>query len=86
MSTGVGRLKHERVTIPRNEGILEWASQVMHFHADRKSVLEVNLDSIFSCDARSIANCPTFTILLRQLQSQNVFYCRLNLKTKRELV
>ena len=43
----VGRLKHERVTIPRNEGILEWASQVMHFHADRKSVLEVNLDSIF---------------------------------------
>ncbi len=37
----VGRLKHERVTVPRNEDILEWAMQVMKYHADRKSVLEV---------------------------------------------
>ena len=41
----------------------------MHFHADRKSVLEVNLESNFSCDV-SILDCLTFTILLRQLKSQ----------------
>ncbi len=38
----VGRLKHERVSIPRNEVMLDWARQVMRFHADRKSVLEVS--------------------------------------------
>lgn len=26
----VGRLKHERVKIPRGEGLLEWAMQVRH--------------------------------------------------------
>ena len=40
----VGRLKHERVTIPRGEECLSWAMQVMKFHAEKKSVLEVSLD------------------------------------------
>ncbi|XP_062863374.1 E3 ubiquitin-protein ligase HECTD1 isoform X2 [Trichomycterus rosablanca] len=37
----VGRLKHERVKVPRGETMMEWAESVMHIHADRKSVLEV---------------------------------------------
>lgn len=37
----VGRLKHERVKVPRNENLLEWAIQVMKIHCNRKSVLEV---------------------------------------------
>lgn len=37
----VGRLKHDRVKVPRNENLLEWAMQVMKIHANRKSVLEV---------------------------------------------
>lgn len=37
----VGRLKHERVKVPRNEELLEWAMQVMRMHCNRKSVLEV---------------------------------------------
>ncbi|XP_036321102.1 E3 ubiquitin-protein ligase Ufd4 isoform X1 [Rhagoletis pomonella] len=37
----VGRLKHERVKVPRNENLLEWAIQVMKVHCNRKSVLEV---------------------------------------------
>lgn len=37
----VGRLKHERVKVPRGEEILSWAMQVMKTHADRKSILEV---------------------------------------------
>jgi E3 ubiquitin-protein ligase HECTD1 len=37
----VGRLKHERVKVPRGEEILSWAVQVMKIHADRKSILEV---------------------------------------------
>ncbi|XP_053365632.1 E3 ubiquitin-protein ligase HECTD1 isoform X5 [Clarias gariepinus] len=37
----VGRLKHERVKVPRGENMMEWAESVMHIHADRKSVLEV---------------------------------------------
>lgn len=37
----VGRLKHDRVKVPRNENLLEWAMQVMKVHASRKSVLEV---------------------------------------------
>lgn len=35
----VGRLKHERVRVPRGE--LPWAEQVMNLHAERKSILEV---------------------------------------------
>lgn len=37
----VGRLKHERVKVPRNEQLLDWAMQVMKIHCSRKSVLEV---------------------------------------------
>ncbi|XP_067942720.1 E3 ubiquitin-protein ligase HECTD1-like [Watersipora subatra] len=37
----VGRLKHERVKVPRGENLLPWAMQVMRYHAERKSVLEI---------------------------------------------
>ncbi|GAB0092249.1 E3 ubiquitin-protein ligase Ufd4 [Sergentomyia squamirostris] len=37
----VGRLKHDRVKVPRNENLIEWAIQVMKTHCARKSVLEV---------------------------------------------
>ncbi|KAI5622228.1 E3 ubiquitin-protein ligase HECTD1 isoform X1 [Silurus asotus] len=37
----VGRLKHERVKVPRGASMMEWAESIMHIHADRKSVLEV---------------------------------------------
>ncbi|XP_053661606.1 E3 ubiquitin-protein ligase Ufd4 [Anopheles marshallii] len=37
----VGRLKHERVKVPRGENLLDWAQQVMRVHCNRKSVLEV---------------------------------------------
>uniref|UniRef100_A0A182IYJ4 E3 ubiquitin-protein ligase n=1 Tax=Anopheles atroparvus TaxID=41427 RepID=A0A182IYJ4_ANOAO len=37
----VGRLKHERVKVPRGEKLLDWAQQVMKVHCNRKSVLEV---------------------------------------------
>ncbi|XP_043553999.1 E3 ubiquitin-protein ligase HECTD1 isoform X6 [Chiloscyllium plagiosum] len=37
----VGRLKHERVKVPRGDTLMEWAENVMQIHADRKSVLEV---------------------------------------------
>ncbi|KAH8410654.1 hypothetical protein KR009_011091 [Drosophila setifemur] len=37
----IGRLKHERVKVPRNEDLLKWAMQVMKTHSSRKSVLEV---------------------------------------------
>ncbi|XP_049320167.1 E3 ubiquitin-protein ligase HECTD1 isoform X10 [Astyanax mexicanus] len=37
----VGRLKHERVKVPRGETMMEWAESVMQIHADKKSVLEV---------------------------------------------
>lgn len=37
----VGRLKHERVKVPRGEKLLSWALQVMKIHAERKSILEV---------------------------------------------
>lgn len=38
----VGRLKHERVKVPRGEAMMEWAETVMQIHSDRKSVLEVS--------------------------------------------
>ncbi|XP_044733919.1 E3 ubiquitin-protein ligase HECTD1 isoform X2 [Chrysoperla carnea] len=37
----VGRLKHERVKVPRGDDLFEWAFQVMKVHSDRKSILEV---------------------------------------------
>lgn len=38
----VGRIKHERIKVPRNdEQLFEYAARVMKFHASRKTVLEV---------------------------------------------
>ena len=37
----VGRIKHERVKVPRGDQLLQWAMQVMKVHADRKAILEV---------------------------------------------
>lgn len=37
----VGRLKHERVKVPRSDRLLEWGIQVMDIHADKKAILEV---------------------------------------------
>ena len=37
----VGRIKHERVKVPRGDAILDWAIQVMKTHAERKAILEV---------------------------------------------
>jgi E3 ubiquitin-protein ligase HECTD1 len=37
----VGRIKHERVKVPRGDNLLDWAIQVMRVHADRKAILEV---------------------------------------------
>lgn len=37
----VGRLKHERVKVPRDVGLMDWAGQVMKYHAERKSILEI---------------------------------------------
>ncbi|KAL8608279.1 hypothetical protein ACOMHN_042146 [Nucella lapillus] len=37
----VGRLKHERVMVPRNNDLLDWAMQVMKLHGPRKAVLEI---------------------------------------------
>ncbi|KAK2190392.1 hypothetical protein NP493_82g04009 [Ridgeia piscesae] len=41
----VGRLKHERVTVPRDDSLLEWAMQMMKHHAHRKSILEIEFRS-----------------------------------------
>lgn len=45
----VGRLKHERIKVPRNEELLAWARQAMKTHADRKSILEVRSCSFEVC-------------------------------------
>ncbi|XP_011314687.1 E3 ubiquitin-protein ligase HECTD1 isoform X8 [Fopius arisanus] len=37
----VGRLKHERVSVPRGDKLLDWAEQVLKVHSSRKSILEV---------------------------------------------
>merc|ERR1712117_871139 len=37
----IGRIKHERVKVPRGESILDWGIQVMRVHAERKAILEV---------------------------------------------
>ena len=42
----VGRLKHERVVVPRDESLMDWAMQVMRCHASRKSILEVSAHTL----------------------------------------
>jgi hypothetical protein len=37
----IGRLKHERIKVPRNDELFETAMRVLKFHAVRKSVLEI---------------------------------------------
>merc|ERR1719447_2182256 len=37
----IGRIKHERVKVPRGEQIFNWGINVMKTHADKKSILEV---------------------------------------------
>lgn len=37
----IGRLKHERVRVPRDDDLLLWAMQVLKCHAPRKAVLEI---------------------------------------------
>jgi len=37
----IGRLKHERVTVPRGLDLLDTAVRLMNFHAERKAVLEI---------------------------------------------
>ena len=44
----IGRLKHERVSVTRDDSLLQWAMQVMKHHARRKSVLEVAIDLRFN--------------------------------------
>lgn len=41
----VGRLKHERVKVPRSNELLEWAMEVMKIHCNRKSVLEIEFQN-----------------------------------------
>jgi E3 ubiquitin-protein ligase HECTD1 len=41
----VGRLKHERVKVPRSNELLSWAMQVMKVHCNRKSVLEIEFQN-----------------------------------------
>lgn len=41
----IGRIKHERVRVPRGENLLDWAIQVMNFHASRKSILEIEFEN-----------------------------------------
>lgn len=48
----VGRLKHERVVVPRGEQLLEWAMQVMRYHGHRKAVLEVNIGQFYNLTKR----------------------------------
>ncbi|PVD26171.1 hypothetical protein C0Q70_13840 [Pomacea canaliculata] len=37
----VGRLKHERVMVPRGHSLMDWGVQVMRYHGIRKAVLEI---------------------------------------------
>ena len=41
----VGRLKHERVKVPRTTELLAWAMEVMKIHCNRKSVLEIEFQN-----------------------------------------
>ncbi|KAL3265554.1 hypothetical protein HHI36_009759 [Cryptolaemus montrouzieri] len=37
----VGRLKHDRIKVPRGKDLFDWAYQVMKTHCSRKSILEI---------------------------------------------
>lgn len=55
----IGRLKHERVKVPRGEHLLEWAMQVLKVHAARKSILEV---SIFLYSLKALYNRYSYCV------------------------
>ena len=64
----VGRIKHERVKVPRGDQLLEWAMQVMKTHAERKSILEVEF-----IDEEGTGLGPTlefFALVAAELQSK----------------
>ena len=49
----IGRLKHERVKIPRDDSLMSWAMRVMDAHKSRKSVLEVVNIMNYGCKIRN---------------------------------
>lgn len=65
----VGRLKHERVKVPRGDSLMEWAENVMQIHADRKSVLEVKsellepLSGLYYCLCLSLRRVTPFVLV-----------------------
>ncbi|XP_018329894.1 E3 ubiquitin-protein ligase HECTD1 isoform X2 [Agrilus planipennis] len=66
----VGRLKHERVKVPRGEKLLDWAMQVMKIHCDRKSILEVEF-----CGEEGTGLGPTlefFALVAAELQRRDL--------------
>ena len=52
----LGRLKHERVVVPRGDALLDWARQLMRLHATRKAVLEVWRDYSLMCYLNNYRN------------------------------
>lgn len=70
----VGRIKHERVKVPRGDQLLEWAMQVMKVHADRKAILEVEF-----IDEEGTGLGPTlefFALVAAELQSKFLLYIK----------
>jgi E3 ubiquitin-protein ligase HECTD1 len=66
----VGRIKHERVKVPRGDQLLDWAIQVMKVHADRKAILEVEF-----IDEEGTGLGPTlefFALVAAELQSKQL--------------
>jgi len=57
----VGRLKHERICVPRDDSLLEWAMQVMKYHGDRKAVLEVS-HLLISVPSLGVYYCQQLTL------------------------
>ncbi|XP_065182623.1 E3 ubiquitin-protein ligase HECTD1-like [Sycon ciliatum] len=45
MEFRLGRLKHERVKVPRGDDVLNWAVNIMRVHAEHKSILEVEFEN-----------------------------------------
>eukprot|EP00095_Tigriopus_kingsejongensis_P011031 maker-scaffold109_size355148-snap-gene-1.26 protein:Tk11031 transcript:maker-scaffold109_size355148-snap-gene-1.26-mRNA-1 annotation:"e3 ubiquitin-protein ligase hectd1" len=71
----VGRIKHERVKVPRGPLVLDWAVQVMKLHADRKAILEVEFK-----DEEGTGLGPTlefFALVAAELQQKDLclWYC-----------
>ncbi|GAB6021555.1 hypothetical protein CHUAL_004153 [Chamberlinius hualienensis] len=66
----VGRLKHDRVKVPRGENLLDWAMQVMKIHASLKSILEVEFQ-----DEEGTGLGPTlefYTLVAAEMQRKSL--------------